>query len=77
MIIDTLSLSSISFVTTVTKTIDPSFTQMGVGPGSKFMMAVELWGVNTSAPVRYFDVLMIQLNSTKGISNYNFSFIPL
>ena len=76
MILDTLSLSTISFVTTITKDTNPSFTQMNIGGGSNFMMAVQLWGVNMTAPVRYFDVLMIQLNTTKGQSDYNYSLIP-
>jgi hypothetical protein len=41
------------------------------------MMAVELWGVNMSAPIRYFDVLMIQLSTANGQREYNFSLIPL
>lgn len=77
MILDTLSLSSINFVESITKNTDPSFTHMDMGAGSKFMMAVELWGVNMTASVRYFDVLMIQLNTTKGQSNYNYSLITL
>lgn len=77
MILDTLSLSTISFVTTVTKNSNPPLTKMDMGAGSKFMMAVELWGVNMTAPTRYFDVWMLQLNSTKGASNLNISFIPL
>lgn len=75
MILDTLSLSTITFVTTITKDTNPSFTRMDIGDGSKFMMAVQLWGVNMTDTVRYFDVLMIQLNTTKGQSDYNYSLI--
>jgi hypothetical protein len=41
------------------------------------MMAVEMWGVNTTGPVRYFDVLMIQLSTSNGQRDYNYSLVSL
>jgi hypothetical protein len=66
MIVDTLSLNTINSVQLITKDSEPSASSLTLGGDSKFMMAVELWGVNMTAPVRYFDVLMIQLSTTNG-----------
>jgi hypothetical protein len=77
MIIDTLALNTINSVQLVTKDSSPTASTLTVGAASNFMIAVELWGVNMSAPVRYFDVLMIQLSTLNGQREYNYSLIPL
>jgi hypothetical protein len=77
MILDTLSLSSINFVEIISKDQVPTLTSVSMQEGSNFMMAVELWGVNMTAPVRYFDVLMIQLSTSDGQRDYNYELIPL
>lgn len=41
------------------------------------MLGVEIWGVDMTANNRYFDVLMIQLNTTSGQRDYNYTIIPM
>lgn len=77
MIIDTLSLNTINSIELITKDSTPSTSNLTLGTDSNFMIAVEMWGVNTSAPVRYFDVLMIQLSTANGQREYNYTLIPL
>ena len=48
-----------------------------MGGNSNFMLGVEIWGVDMTANNRYFDVLMIQLNTTSGQRDYNYSIIPM
>ena len=77
MIIDTLSLNTITSNETISKNINPTSSSFTVSNDSKFMLAVELWGVNMTDTVRYFDVLMIQLSTSSGQREYNYSLIPL
>jgi hypothetical protein len=77
MIINTLALNTINFVQVISKDPTPTFTELNIKKDSKFMIAVELWGVNMSAPTRIFDVLMIQLNTSSGQRDFNYSLIPL
>ena len=70
MIIDTLALNTINSIGLITKDICLPTSQLTLGGASKFMMAVELWGVNQSDPIRYFDVQMIQSTASNGSDDY-------
>jgi hypothetical protein len=76
MIIDTLSLNSLSYIQTVSKEADPSSTVLSTAVEDKFMIAVELWGVNMTE-ARYFDVLMIQLSTKNGQKDVDYKLIAL
>ena len=48
-----------------------------MGGSNNFMLGVEIWGVDMNAKNRYFDVLMIQLNTSSGQRDYNYTVIPM
>jgi len=56
MITDTLNLSAITTDLEITKQIDPTYSILSTSPDSMFMFGVEIWGMNLSDSVRYFDL---------------------
>jgi hypothetical protein len=61
MILNTLDLSTISTSTEVVKNDDPTYSVFEASSDSNFMFAVEIWLVNTTGSVRYFDVTLSQV----------------
>lgn len=57
MIIDTLTLNSISYTQNIATHSDPSYTKITTSPENNFMFAIEIWHQNLSAPVRHFDLI--------------------
>jgi hypothetical protein len=56
MIIDTLNLNTISTTSELIKNKIPTPSILSTSPDSHFMFAAEIWHVNLSDIVRYFDV---------------------
>lgn len=56
MILDTLTLSTISYTQNVATRTDPSPLTLTAAPDNNFMFGIEVWQQNLSSPVRYFDV---------------------
>jgi hypothetical protein len=56
MVVDTLTLSTISFTQNVKTRTDPSPITLTTSPDKNFMFGLEVWHHNLSSPVRYFDV---------------------
>jgi hypothetical protein len=58
MILNTLTLSTISYTQNVQTNTDPTLTTITASPEDNFMFGIEIWHQNLSSPVRYFDVYM-------------------
>lgn len=58
MIMDTLNLNTISTTFELIKNKNPTPTTLSTSPDSHFMFAAEIWHVNLSDIVRYFDVTL-------------------
>jgi hypothetical protein len=57
MILDTLTLSTITYTQDVITSPDPTYTKLVASPNEKFMFGIEIWRQNLSSPVRYFDLV--------------------
>jgi uncharacterized protein YaaQ len=56
MILDTLQLSAITTNLKTVKQTDPTHSVLSTSPDSMFMFGVEIWLLNLSDSVRYFDL---------------------
>ena len=66
MIILTMQRENISSTKEVVKHSDPPFMSVEVSPENNFMMGIEVYGVNLSAPISYFTYQFIEYVNVGG-----------
>jgi hypothetical protein len=59
MIINTLNRTTITDSIEVVKNINPTFSTFTASPKDNFMLGIEVWMLNITAPQRYFDIALI------------------
>jgi len=58
MIIDTLTLSTITTQTLIKKEANPTPISLQTNSNSDFMFGIEIWGYNLTDSIRHFDIFV-------------------